>query len=167
MHLVVIARDAARSREARALPAFSLPWGSVESAISQQQGSTVPVRIGGSSTVYPSLAQALRHCKRAHSGDAQTTIQISEEATTSGMGHFCQGQLLIAAASRPMNKKEIESYRVKAIQLIELPISYDAIAIVVDPFNKPRRRHRLRHQLPPGSRPAARPERPRVAAPSS
>jgi hypothetical protein len=25
----------------------------------------------------------------------------------------------------------------------------------------------LRHQLPPGSRPAARPERPRVAAPSS
>ena len=62
-------------------------------------------------------------------------MQLSEEGTTGGFRRFCKGQLLIAAASRPINSAEMQSCRNKGVQFIELPIAFDAITVVVNPRN--------------------------------
>ena len=51
------------------------------------------------------------------------------------MRRFCQGQLLIANASRPINSRELKACRSKEIQFLELPIAYDAITVVVNRRN--------------------------------
>ena len=94
-----------------------------------------PVRIGGSSTVHPILEEAIREFRQANPADARTPIQLSEEGTTGGFRRFCQGQLLITGASRPITARELQNCRAKGVQFIELPIAFDAITVVVHPRN--------------------------------
>jgi len=101
----------------------------------QSNPALPPVRIGGSSTVHPMLEQAIREYRQANPDDAGTPIQLTEEGTSGGFRRFCQGQLLIAAASRPISSKEIQNCRAKRVQFIELPIAFDAITVVVNSRN--------------------------------
>ena len=110
--------------------------GTVQPGEAQQSASSAsPVRIGGSSTVHPILKEAIREFRQANPAASHAAIQLSEEGTTGGFRRFCQGQLLIAAASRPINGKEIQSCKSKGVQFIELPIAFDAITVVVNPRN--------------------------------
>jgi len=99
------------------------------------QQSPPPIRLGGSSTVHPFLAEAIREYRQAPLADTRTPIQLSEEGTTGGFRRFCQGQLLIAAASRPINSAEIKACGTKGVAFIELPIAFDAITMVVNSRN--------------------------------
>jgi phosphate transport system substrate-binding protein len=123
-------------RVVRFAAAFSLLLGGVPAGIAQQAGSAAsPVRIGGSSTVHPIIEEAIRDFRKANPAEARTPIQLSEEGTTGGFRRFCQGQLLIAAASRPINTKEIQNCSAAGVQFIEVPIAFDAITVVVNPRN--------------------------------
>lgn len=119
---------------ARTVIANGLVLAAMQGGMAQQAGSA-PVRIGGSSTVHPILEEAIRKFRQANPADARTPIQLSEEGTTGGFRRFCQGQLLIAAASRPINAREIQSCRAKGVAFIELPIAFDAITVVVNARN--------------------------------
>ena len=103
--------------------------------VGRAQQSVPPIRLGGSSTVHPILAEAIREFRQANPADSRTPIQLSEEGTTGGFRRFCQGQLLIAGASRPINSAELKACRSRGVAFIELPIAFDAITVVVHPRN--------------------------------
>jgi len=95
-------------------------------------GRESTIRIGGSSTVFPIMAEAV---KAFRASGQRAEIVLNETGTTDGFRRFCAGQLEIANASRPINKKELLACARQRISFIELPIAFDAISIVVHPSN--------------------------------
>jgi phosphate transport system substrate-binding protein len=93
------------------------------------------VRIGGSSTVFPIIEQAILGFRASSSANARAAIQLSETGTSAGFRQFCSGQLPIANASRPINGRELKLCKEKGVQFIELPIAFDALSVVVNPRN--------------------------------
>ncbi len=101
--------------------------------LAQGAGSNdATLRIGGSSTVYPIMMEAIRAFRAAGNN---TKIVLKESGTTDGFRRFCAGQLEIANASRPINSKELKACASNRISFIELPIAFDALSIVVHPSN--------------------------------
>ena len=66
-------------------------------------------------------------------GEVKVTVGLS--GTGGGFTKFCNGEIDISDASRPITAKEMEACGAKNIQFIELPVSYDALSIVVNPQN--------------------------------
>jgi phosphate transport system substrate-binding protein len=109
------------------------------SALAGARASTPPaassLRIGGSSTVFPIMQQAIKGFRAASPANARASIQLSETGTSAGFRQFCSGQLPIANASRPINSRELKLCREKGVRFIELPIAFDALTVVVNPRN--------------------------------
>ena len=102
-------------------------------SLAQSAGNTVStIRIGGSSTVFPIIREAIR-AFRTSGNNAK--IDLKETGTSDGFRRFCAGQLEIANASRPINSKELKACASNQISFIELPIAFDALSIVVHPAN--------------------------------
>jgi len=92
------------------------------------------LRIGGSSTVFPIMQQAIAaYQKRGGAGSLR--IELQETGTSGGFRAFCNGQLAIANASRPINRKELAQCAKNGVRFVELPIAFDAITVVVNPAN--------------------------------
>jgi phosphate transport system substrate-binding protein len=90
------------------------------------------IRIGGSSTVYPIMTEAIRSFRAS---GKTTKVDLKQSGTSDGFRRFCAGQLEIATASRPINSKELKACASNHISFIELPIAFDALSIVVHPAN--------------------------------
>lgn len=90
------------------------------------------INIDGSSSVYP-LTEAVAEEFRKVNPDIRITVGIS--GTGGGFKKFLRGETDISNASRPISKKEIEISRENGIEFIEIPVSYDGMAIVVSPEN--------------------------------
>lgn len=81
----------------------------------------------GSSTVYPITAEAARR--------TSTKIDNSFSGTSAGFRRFCAGETDISNASRPINSVEIAACAEAGIEYVELPIAFDAVAVVVHAKN--------------------------------
>ena len=90
------------------------------------------VAIDGSSTVYP-ITEAVAEEFIKEQGEVKVTVGLS--GTGGGFTKFCNGEIDISDASRPITAKEIEACAAKNIQFIEIPVAYDALSIVVNPQN--------------------------------
>lgn len=90
------------------------------------------ISIDGSSTVYP-ISEAVAEEFLKINKDA--TIAIGESGTGGGFKKFSLGEIDIANASRPITEKEAASCKENSINFIEIPISYDGMAVVVHPDN--------------------------------
>jgi phosphate transport system substrate-binding protein len=104
-------------------------------APSSSAGSTQAsgvIKIDGSSTVYP-VSEAIAEEVGKGVGRARVTIGVS--GTGGGLKKLCDGELEVAAASRPIAMKEIEQCNANGVSFIELPIAFDGIAVVVHPDN--------------------------------
>jgi phosphate transport system substrate-binding protein len=102
-------------------------------SLAQRAGSNAAsIRIGGSSTVFPIMEEAIRAFREAGNS---TKIDLKETGTSDGFRRFCTGQLEIVNASRPINSKELKACSSNRINFIELPIAFDALTIVVHPAN--------------------------------
>ena len=97
------------------------PKGSIESS---------PIQIDGSSTVYP-ITQELR---KKYQASTQETVDITVDfsGTSGGFRKFCQGEIDINNASRPIQVEEMRACNQQKIRYIELPIAFDAITVVVN-----------------------------------
>lgn len=95
-------------------------------------GKGTPIRIGGSSTVFPIMGEAIGAFRAA---GHRAPIELRETGTTDGFRRFCAGRLEIANASRPINRKELRACASNQVSFIELPIAFDALTIVVHPSN--------------------------------
>ena len=90
------------------------------------------VAIDGSSTVYP-ISEAVAEEFIKEQGEVKVTVGLS--GTGGGFTKFCNGEIDISDASRPITAKEMEACAAKNIQFIEVPVAYDALSIVVNPQN--------------------------------
>lgn len=91
------------------------------------------INIDGSSSVYP-LTEAVAEEFRKIEPDIRVTVGIS--GTGGGFKKFLRGETDISNASRPISESELEISRANGIEFIEIPVSYDGMAIVVSPKNE-------------------------------
>jgi phosphate transport system substrate-binding protein len=102
--------------------------------VSSVQSQGVPiVKIDGSSTVYPISEAIAEDFQKAKKGAARVTVGVS--GTGGGFKRFCAGDTDISNASRPIKASEREQCKKAGINFIELPIAYDALAVVVNKNN--------------------------------
>lgn len=94
----------------------------------------VPViKIDGSSTVFPITEAMAEEFQTSQKGKVRVTVGIS--GTGGGFKKFCRGEIDIQDASRPIQTSELEACRKAGIKFLEIPIAYDATAVVVSKKN--------------------------------
>jgi phosphate transport system substrate-binding protein len=96
-------------------------------------GSAGTITIDGSTTVAPltaAMTQAFGKNK-----NSKVEISLNESSTGKGFEKFCEGEIDIANASRPISETEILACKGRGIEVLELPIAYGALTVVVNPGN--------------------------------
>ena len=91
------------------------------------------VKIDGSSTVYPITEAVAEDFQIAKKGAIRVTVGIS--GTGGGFKKFCRGEIDIANASRPIQKKEMEDCKKSGVEYVEMPVAYDALTVAINPKN--------------------------------
>ena len=90
------------------------------------------VKIDGSSTVFP-ISEAMAEEFRKIHPDVKVTV--GESGTTGGMKKFVPGEIDIADASRPIKKEEVEGVKKRGDDVIEFPVAYDGLSVVIHKDN--------------------------------
>ncbi|KRQ86094.1 Phosphate-binding protein PstS precursor [Caloramator mitchellensis] len=90
------------------------------------------VKIDGSSTVYP-ITQAVAEEFNKENPDVSITVGIS--GTGGGFKKFVVGETDINDASRKVKQEELDKAKTNGIDMMELEVAYDGIAVVVNPEN--------------------------------
>jgi phosphate transport system substrate-binding protein len=96
-----------------------------------EPAQTQTIAIGGSSTVFPISREAARRFREF----SPHAVEVDVSGTRAGFEQLCSGKLDIAGASRPITQKESLHCREAGIEILELPIAYDGIAVVVHKDN--------------------------------
>src|SRR5258705_6033211 len=91
------------------------------------------IQIDGSSTVFPITEAVSEEFQKSKKGAVKVTVGIA--GTGGGFKKFCRGETDISDASRPILKAEMETCKQSGVQLIELPIAYDALTVIINPKN--------------------------------
>lgn len=94
--------------------------------------STRTIMIDGSSTVYP-ISWAIGELYQMHNPDR--SIEIATSGTSGGFRLFSMGKVHINNASRQIRPKELAQCMENNVQILEIPIAYDGICILVNQNN--------------------------------
>jgi len=101
---------------------------------------TAVVKVDGSSTVFPITEAVAEEFQTAQKGKVNVTVGVS--GTGGGFKKFCRGETDVQNASRPIQAStdpskpgEMETCKTANIKYFELPIAFDAIAVVVNNSN--------------------------------
>ena len=115
-----------------ALPVLLLLAGCGGSGASTDGKLRGTIAIAGSSTVFPiSEAVAEAFIKR-HSG---VRVNVGSTGTGAGFRAICAGETQIADASRPVKQSELDTCAEEGIELIEIPVAFDALSVVINQRN--------------------------------
>ena len=101
--------------------------------IPQVASAQETVLVDGSSTVFPITEAVAEEFQNKFRGRYRVTVGVS--GTGGGFKKFCRGDTDISNASRPISAKEREECRAAGIGFMELPVSFDALTVVVNPRN--------------------------------
>lgn len=115
--------------------AVFLPIAAVASSlfpIQEASAQRALVTVDGSSTVFP-ITEAVAEEFQKRNKNVNVTVGVS--GTGGGFKKFCNGEIDVANASRPIKKEEIEACRKKGVRYIELPVAFDALTVVVNKSN--------------------------------
>jgi phosphate transport system substrate-binding protein len=107
--------------------ALQLPLNPVQA----QPQPAKPILISGSSTVFPFSKAAIASFTKGRGAG----ISAEATGTSAGLRQFCAGRIVLAAASRPINAKELKACDEKGVTFLELPLAFDAITVVVNSAN--------------------------------
>ena len=91
------------------------------------------IKVDGSSTVFPVTEAVAEEFQASTKGQIKVTVGVS--GTGGGFKKFCRGETDVQDASRPITKEEMATCKAAKVNYIELPIAFDAIAIVVSKKN--------------------------------
>jgi len=100
-------------------------------------GSAAPVaagaeiRMDGSSTLLP-LGEAVAE---EFQKQRPSRVTVRASGTGGGFQKFCNGELDIAGASRPIRPAESKACADKGVGFVEIAVAYDALSVVVNPQN--------------------------------
>jgi phosphate transport system substrate-binding protein len=91
------------------------------------------VRVDGSSTVYP-ISEAMAEEFGGVAPDVQVNVAFS--GTGGGFEKFCNGEIDVSDASRPIEQDEIDLCASNGIEdIVELQVAIDALTVMVHPDN--------------------------------
>ena len=90
------------------------------------------ISVSGSSTVEPITSIALEDFTAENSG---VTYSVDGPGTGDGFALFCEGEIDIADASRPISDEEIALCEEAAISYVELQVGIDGISVITSPEN--------------------------------
>ena len=90
------------------------------------------IAIAGSSTVFPISEAIAEEFKKENPG---VRPNVASTGTGAGFRAICAGDTQVSNASRPVKQKEIDSCAENDIELIEIPVAFDALSVVVNPEN--------------------------------
>ncbi|MWC28565.1 PstS family phosphate ABC transporter substrate-binding protein [Paenibacillus sp. MMS18-CY102] len=90
------------------------------------------IEIDGSSTVYP-ITEAVAEEFGKINKDVRVTVGVS--GTGGGFKRFCNGEIAIADASRPISSAEKDACKSKGITYTDLTVAYDGITVVINKNN--------------------------------
>lgn len=96
-------------------------------------GEPAVIKVDGSSTVFPITEAVAEEFQKEKGGRVNVTVGIS--GTGGGFKKFVRGEIDVADASRPILAEEMAQAKTNGIEYIELPIAFDALAVVVNPQN--------------------------------
>jgi len=109
------------------------------------QAQSPTIKIDGSSTVFPITEAVAEEFQTSKKGAVKVTVGIS--GTGGGFKKFCRGEIDIQDASRPIQKAkdpkpgekaepgEMDNCKAAGIKFFELPVAFDATAVVVHKDN--------------------------------
>lgn len=90
------------------------------------------VMIDGSSTVYPiTVAIGERYAQE----NTQARIEVLCSGSTAGFRRLIAGEIPISGASRPIRADELAKAAKRGIEVVELPVAYDGLSVVVNKRN--------------------------------
>ncbi len=98
----------------------------------EQSALSGTIRIDGSSTVLP-ISEAIAEEFAKQHPNVQPTV--GKSGTGGGFKKFANGEIDITGASRPIREDEDALCKQNGIEYIEIPVAYDAMAVVVNPEN--------------------------------
>ncbi len=90
------------------------------------------IRIDGSSTVYPITEAVAEEFLKTY---PDLSIAIGVSGSGSGLAKLLASETDIADASRPISASELKTGQQAGLNLIELPVAYDGLSVVVHPSN--------------------------------
>jgi len=90
------------------------------------------VSIDGGAVGFP-IHQAVAEEFQKANHDAQ--VSVASSGTGGGISKFCNGDIDVVGASRAIRDEEIKACRKKRIEVIELPIALDGLAVIVNRRN--------------------------------
>jgi phosphate transport system substrate-binding protein len=93
--------------------------------------SEQPIKIDGSSTVYPITKLIVEEFGRNN----EAPVNINFSGSLGGFEKFCRGETDLNDASVPIPKEAMALCKSNNIPYIELPIGFDAITVVIHPDN--------------------------------
>ena len=94
--------------------------------------ATEPIRIDGSSTLFPLTTTVAEEFQRAR---PNAKVEVRFSGTGAGFERFCKGETDIQDASRPIEPNEIAACQAAGIGYVELPIAHDGLTVIVHPSN--------------------------------
>ena len=120
-------------------PFLSVFLAGVTLALTMAAGSSQDYRrlrgailIDGSSTVYP-ITEAVAEEFSSEAPRVKTTVGIS--GTGGGFKRFAAGETDVSNASRAIKAKEVDACTKSGVELIEIPVAYDGLTIVLNKAN--------------------------------
>ncbi len=91
------------------------------------------IAVAGSSTVFPISEAVAEEFSKANSG---VRVNVASTGTGAGGRAMCEeGTIDVWNASRPSKESELEACAENGIELIELPVAFDALSVIVSPDN--------------------------------
>ncbi len=97
-----------------------------------QKALSGAVKVDGSSTVFPITEAVGEEFQKLHP-EVRVTVGVS--GTGGGFKKFCNGEIDISDASRPIKPSEVDLCRNNGVDYIELPVAFDGLSVMVNPQN--------------------------------
>ena len=90
------------------------------------------VAVSGSSTVFP-ISEAMAVEFKTVQPDVR--VNVASTGTGAGGRAICAGEVEVWNASRPSRQSELDTCAEAGIEVIEIPVAYDALSVVLNPGN--------------------------------
>jgi phosphate transport system substrate-binding protein len=106
--------------------------GSAAGDASDGAGLSGTISVSGSSTVEPISSLVAEKFRSQH---PDVAISVNGPGTTDGFALFCDGEIDVADASRPISQEEIDACETAGVSYVELKVAIDGITVITSPEN--------------------------------
>ena len=113
-------------------PAPTQPGAATQAGQATSEQLSGQIAIAGSSTVFP-ISEAV--AEEFSIANPNVRVNVASTGTGSGGRAMCAGEIQVWNASRPARDSELETCAENGIHVIELPVAFDALSVVVSPEN--------------------------------